>query len=105
VVCQGTIWSRPAETNHTRPGKDAAAASAGLSGAPGRPRALYLMLNGWGPGMVRIASPMDLQARWLANHADVLTATVFLTGMGSPGHGADRAVRGRPERDRQEVPR
>lgn len=52
---------------------------------PHRPRPLYLLFSGWGPGVPALLNPMTLQARWLAADADVLTAYVPLTGMGSPG--------------------
>lgn len=49
------------------------------------PKELFLFVEGWGPGLVRPMSPSDASARWLARRAGVLTATVFLTGIGSPG--------------------
>jgi pimeloyl-ACP methyl ester carboxylesterase len=52
---------------------------------PSHPKQLFLFLEGWGPGLWRPISPSDRAARRLARRCDVLTATLFLTGIGSPG--------------------
>lgn len=49
------------------------------------PKPLFLFLEGWAPRLLRPISPADRTARWLARETGVLSATVFLTGMGSPG--------------------